>query len=405
MVESMKKARIARLAPRSIMLLFSTVYFVSYLTRINYAAVISVIIAEEGIQATLASVAVTGAFITYGIGQLLSGWLSDRVQPAKLVAAALLATSALNLAVPFCTPLLRNAVWSCNGMAQAFIWPPLVKMLPALLEPAYQLRVSMRISWGGNLGNIAVYLIAPLCIGSWGFRSVFFLAAIAGFAMAAVWMFLCRGFAVDLERPHATAQKTDAPKRQAPAGVFLLVMLTIVLQGSLRDGVTTWMPSYMSDTFALGSALSVLTSVCMPIFALLCIWGVERLYYAVGNVQKCTFLLFAVALIASLCIPKAASVGVVPAILLFSLIVGPMHGINSLQTCMLPRQMGDAAHLGFYTGAFNGCVYIGSALSTYVFAQVSETFGWNGTVLVWCVTAGLGALLCLLLSLRRQETA
>lgn len=67
-----------------------------------------------------------------------------------------------------------------------------------------------------------------------------------------------------------------------------------------------------------------------------------------------------------------------------------MHGINSLQTCMLPRQMGDAAHLGFYTGAFNGCVYIGSALSTYVFAQVSETFGWNGTVLVWCVTAGLG---------------
>lgn len=80
-----------------------------------------------------------------------------------------------------------------------------------------------------------------------------------------------------------------------------------------------------------------------------------------------------------------------------------MHGINSLQTCMLPRQMGDAAHLGFYTGAFNGCVYIGSALSTYVFAQVSETFGWNGTVLVWCVTAGLGALLCLLLSLRREE--
>ncbi len=73
MVESMKKARIARLAPRSIMLLFSTVYFVSYLTRINYAAVISVIIAEEGIQATLASVAVTGAFITYGIGRRRAG--------------------------------------------------------------------------------------------------------------------------------------------------------------------------------------------------------------------------------------------------------------------------------------------------------------------------------------------
>ena len=121
-----KGALIQNLKPRSIMLLFSGVYFVSYLTRINYAAVISAIIADEKISASYAAVAVTGAFVTYGAGQLVSGWLSDRVQPSRLVAAALIVTSVVNLSVPFCSAWVRNAVWCINGAAQAFIWPPLV---------------------------------------------------------------------------------------------------------------------------------------------------------------------------------------------------------------------------------------------------------------------------------------
>ena len=50
------------------------------------------------------------------------------------------------------------------------------------------------------------------------------------------------------------------------------------------------------------------------------------------------------------------------------------------------------------SGIFNGSVYIGSALSTYGFALVSDIFGWNGTVLVWSVFSALGVLICLLLT-------
>ena len=109
-----KGTLIQTLKPRSIMLLFSGVYFVSYLTRINYAAVISAIIADEKISASYAAVAVTGAFVTYGAGQLVSGWLSDRAQPSRLVAAALIVTSVVNLSVPFCGAGVRNAVWYLN---------------------------------------------------------------------------------------------------------------------------------------------------------------------------------------------------------------------------------------------------------------------------------------------------
>ena len=396
---------IRQLGPKNVMLLFAAIYFVSYLTRINYAAVIAAIIAEEKITATHAAVAVTGAFITYGAGQLVSGWLSDRLQPSKLVAFALITTSAANLAVPFCSADLRNAVWCVNGIAQAFIWPPLVRMIPGLLNSEYQLKAGVRISWGGHFGNIAVYLLAPLFIHFSGWKSIFIFSSVVGFITVAVWLVLCSGFKTELKKKE---------KSKAPAGDFSVVgtgalllpfiftVIAIIIQGSLRDGVTTWMPSYISETFSLGSDISILSGVIMPVFAFLCIWATEYLYYKIKSVQKCCFMYFSVSFIAALLIPVAVKSGAVLSVFLASLIVGSMHGINILQTCMLPRSIGNTEQLGFISGIFNGCVYIGSALSTYGFARISEIFGWNGTILVWCICSAAGGIICLCLCKNRR---
>ena len=51
-----------------------------------------------------------------------------------------------------------------------------------------------------------------------------------------------------------------------PAGLFG-VMIAIVMQGMLRDGVTTWMPSYISETYNLSNAIAILTGVVLPVFS------------------------------------------------------------------------------------------------------------------------------------------
>ena len=48
-----------------------------------------------------------------------------------------------------------------------------------------------------------------------------------------------------------------------------MIMIAIVLQGMLRDGVTTWMPSLIGETYNLGSSIAILTSVVLPIFSIL----------------------------------------------------------------------------------------------------------------------------------------
>ena len=92
----------SRQSVRSLTMLLTAVYFVSYLTRVNYGAVVSEIVAVEGIRKSAASLALTGSAVTYGAGQLVSGCLGERIEPKRVVCCGLCITIAMNLAVPLC---------------------------------------------------------------------------------------------------------------------------------------------------------------------------------------------------------------------------------------------------------------------------------------------------------------
>ncbi|MBE6961490.1 MAG: hypothetical protein E7445_03440 [Ruminococcaceae bacterium] len=86
----------------NIVLLFAVTYFASYVTRINYGAVISEMIRATGYSKPLLSMAVTGSFVTYGVGQLISGACGDCFSPKKLVAFGLLVSSLMNILISLC---------------------------------------------------------------------------------------------------------------------------------------------------------------------------------------------------------------------------------------------------------------------------------------------------------------
>ena len=118
-----------------ITLLFAAVYFTSYLTRTNYAAVLIEMIRTEGFTKEAAALALTVSAITYGLGQVVSGYLGDRFKPEKIIFFGLVTATVMNLLIPLCpSAISMSAVWGVNGFAQAMIWPPMVKMLAGLFD-------------------------------------------------------------------------------------------------------------------------------------------------------------------------------------------------------------------------------------------------------------------------------
>lgn len=396
---------------RLMIFLCAAVYFASYVSRINFGAVILEIVHAEGYPKPAISMAVTVSFITYGAGQLVSGYLGDFIRPKYLIFTGLLVTAALNALIPFCPgPGAMTAVWGVNGFAQALLWPPLVKLMTGLFTPEVYRRASVRVSWGSSFGTIAVYLAAPLCILWSGWKSVFFLSTAVCAVIAAVWMIFCgrmeKGlFSADICREEPAFSLPEPPAAGSfPAGVAAAlggIMAAIVCQGALRDGVTTWMPSFIAETYRLGNTVSILTGVILPVFSIVCFQFTLWMYnQKAGNELLLSGGIFFTGFLCAAVLRMTVSYQAALSAALLAVLTGCMHGVNLLLICMVPPHFAKYGRVSAISGILNSCTYIGSAVSIYGTAFLSERFGWNAILFVWAAVALLGAIICLVFSKR-----
>lgn len=379
----------------SLAFLFSMTYMVSYITRINYGAIISEMEVATGFSRSLLSMALTGSFITYGAGQIISGICGDKFSPKKLVSLGLVVTILMNLIIPLCnSPFLMLAVWCVNGFAQSFMWPPVVRLMTVLLSADDYKRVTVKVSWGSSFGTIAVYLLAPIIISFLGWKWVFIICAVFGTVMLVIWNKY--SYEIEKEENPKTENSKSGSIKIFFSPLILCVLLGIVLQGMLRDGVTTWMPSYISETYNLGSAVSILTGVVLPIFSIITFNVAEKLYRKkLTNPLLCAGVIFAVGTVSAILLYFLSNAGAVFSVFFSALLTGAMHGVNLILICMIPPFFKKYGNVSTASGVLNSCTYIGSAASSYGIAVLSENMGWHFTIFVWFIIAALGTAICL----------
>ena len=376
--------------------LFMFTYMVSYLTRINYGAVIAEIEVAENLSKSLLSMAVTGSFITYGAGQIISGICGDRFSPKKLVSLGLTVTTVMNLLIPLMKdPYLYAGIWCINGFAQAFMWPPLVRMLSANLNEEDYKSSTEKVIWGSSFGTIGVYLLAPVFIGTVGWRALFFFCAASG----AVMFFFWNRFASDGLAGPSSSKKVAAGEKISfkvfLSPLILCVLMAIMCQGMLRDGVTTWMPSNISETYDLSSSISILTGVLLPIFSLVFNRAAAVLYKRFfKNPLVCAGVIFFVGVISSVVLIFFSGRFAAVSVIFSALLTGCMHGVNLILVCMLPAYFKKHGNVSTAAGVLNSFTYVGSAVSTYGIALLSESLGWSFTLMTWVLIAAVGSALC-----------
>ena len=390
-----------RAEARRLTLLCAAVYFCSYLTRLDYGAVMVEMVRAEGFSRVDASAALTGLFITYGFGQLISGYLGDRVRPQLLIFFGLIACGLMNLLIPFCpSPAWMTVVWSVNGLAQAMMWPPLVRIMSQHMTESEYKVATVHVSWGSSLGTIVIYLMIPLLLKVSSWRGMFYCAAAVGMGMAAFWM--ARYGRVErtlpLQEQAAPAEEPgDAGKSggglRALMPLLAIMMGVIICQGTLRDGITTWMPTYLADTYHMESGKSILTGVLLPLFGMVCyqivLWMNRKL---VKNELQCAAIIFGVGLVSLLALRLLHAHSFALSVLILAFAVASMHGVNLIMTCMTPKYLAGSGKISMISGLLNACTYIGSALSMYGVALIADRFGWTVTESLWCAVALIGTL-------------
>ncbi len=392
-----------------LVVLCSVVYFVSYISRVNLGTVLVEIISSGYAPKAVAALALTACSITYGAGQLVSGYLGDKFKPQNIIFIGFIITSLMNL----CVGTVGNGemlvvFWAINGFAQAFMWPPLVKILSNLLNDDDYKKACVKVSWGSSLGTVSVYLISPFIIKAFDVKLVFILCGVIAAVMALVWKLIydnykpikaCTSGAVlssSSGKKQDVASSSVAKFNKSSIALLGFIMVCIMLQGSLRDGVTNWTPTYISEIFKLDSSVSILTGVILPIFSLLSftfVSFVNRKF--IKNELVCAGVTFGVGAVSAVLLLVLGSSSVVLSLVALALLVGSMHGVNLILVCMIPAHFAKYGKVSFISGLINSCTYIGAAISTYGIAVFTDSFGWNKTILLWSVVAFVGAFICI----------
>lgn len=396
-------------------------YFASYIMRINFATMLVKICADMQLEKSALAIVVTVLTVTYGAGQLISGVLGDRIRPSLMISFGLFLAAFCNAAMFFCYQVpLMAVLWGVNGFAHALLWPPIVRILSDHLNDAEYSYAAVRVSWGSSIATILLYLACPALLNVVSWRIIMLICAGMGAVIACFWIAVSPRLLKVSVIEKVSKEKdfaADTEPQKLPRAYILpivLIMLGIILQGALRDGVTNWMPSYLLESFGLSEENAIVVTVILAVFSMVSFYVFDLLHRKLfQNEVTCSAVVFAASTLAAAalyCINLFAD-SMVASALMMALIVGCMHGVNLMLISVVPKRFAAFGKVSTYSGLLNSCTYIGAAISTYGFAVLAEneSLGWSFTILTWVFINLLGAICCLVIAprwgrLQKQNT-
>ncbi|NLK28503.1 MAG: MFS transporter [Clostridiales bacterium] len=397
-------------------------YYSTYLGRLNYSASMNEIISTGFLTKAGAGMIGTGFFICYGFGQLISGFLGDRISSRWMTFTGVAGTALINLLMYFSQkPNTMLILWCINGLVQSLTWSPIIKILSVRLDREKCKDAIIVMSTTVAAGTLSAYIMTALVIKITGWRMVFFTSFTVISMIAILWLI---GIGIlekkadqqeveeeemEIELIHnprgelkdiRSAQVTEKlPIWKLAISVGLIpISLCVIIQGILKDGVTAWVPTFISEVFHLGSVTSILATTILPIINLAGVYAanyMNKKYFK--NEVATSGACFTIVSLALLLLILFGRSHMIVSVLLLSLTTTGMIGVNTMFISLLPLYFSKVGKVSTITGTLNSMAYIGSSLSTYGIGVISQKYGWNLTIVVWLFLAFLGAGICLLM--------
>ncbi len=406
---------------KAIAWLLSLVYFASYLTRKNFDVMMANIcqsMVDGGVFSNIAAAEQTMAAVSvamtviYGVGQIVNGMLGDKIKPQTMLTAGLALASLCNVVMYFTGDnyIVMAVIWGVNGFAHSMLWPPIVRLMSMYLTNEEYGYSAVRVSWGSSIATILLYVACSALLTVIRWRTVILICAFGGIAILIVWILLNKKLFSDplAEVRLATGNEVKEKKKSVPLPVYVfvpivLIMLGIILQGALRDGVTTWTPSILNQDYGLPEESAIFYTVIPAIFSMISFSLFDLLHRKVfRNEVTCSAVIFGGSAVFALAIYLTNSfvsneiVGAVTAVLFISLITGCMHGINLMLITVVPKRFIKSGKVSTFSGILNACTYVGSAIATPLFPALKSGEGWGVTMLAWAIISAAGVAVCLI---------
>ena len=392
-------------------------YSASYVGRINFSAALSSIVESGMFTKPQAGIIGSSFFFVYGAFQIINGFLGDKISPFGMISAGTALSAVANIAMAFCSSNVTMAVvWGFNGFALSLLWAAILKILANIINDGMREKACLNICATLPVGTVLAYLLASASIKFLNWRYVFFSAAAV---LAAAFIFFTLAFIKvkpfltyrevapvineKNKKPTQLSSKLKLMPLLATAGIFILLPADAI-HGAIKEGITTWVPTMLTEVYSTDASFSVFLSILLPMFNITGAYIITPIYnkwFKKDELKTGVFiLLFSLVPLSLLMFMK--SIPIYLSVILLATVTTAMHTYNYMIITLVPMRFSSSGKTATVTGIMNATAYVGCAASSYGFGVISDKIGWIGTVGVW-LALGAAALVVTLISSGRWK--
>jgi sugar phosphate permease len=344
--------------------------------------------------------------ITYGLGQLLNGQLSERLPPRVMLAVGMFGSAALNVAFGLGTGFyFLLFVWATNGFCQSLGWTPCVRVAANWVPILRRGNAIGIIGTGYQITLGLTYLVAGQSAQNFGWRGALWVPA-ALLAAAGVFMLVClRETPDERDAGHDAAPERAAEPPRLPFSEGLywtlynptlwLLGLSLGLLNACRYGFLDWGVTHLMETQDVRVGKAALQFFVIAIGATagsyLAGWATDRFFHSRRAPVIC--LLMAALGGLSLVYDRVASTSAAGTMLLLVVIGFCIYGPQVLLVGTAPADLAHRGTSAAAAGFVNFIGYMGAATGDVVTGYYSapEHGGWQTAIYIWAGWAFAGA--------------
>lgn len=363
--------------------LCSISYFAVYIAR-NILGAVTPNILESGAFVeqeigTMSSV----YFAAYAIGQLINGFIGDRIKAKYMISGGLILAGVTNFIFPYMSGQVLGAtcVYGLTGFSLAMIYAPMTKIVSENTEPIYAVRCSFGYTFASFFATPAAGLLATFL--AWGAvftvsSSVLAFMGVTSFVFFTV--FERRGI-VRYGQYESKERESGSLKALFEHSIVRFSFISIIT-GVIRTSVIFWLPTYINQylNFSAKESSGIYTGATFIISMMSLIAIV--IYELFGRKRDFTIVVMLTASLVFFILTYFVSYPWLN-IVFIVLAIMASNGAAAILWSVYCPSLRDTGRVSTATGFLDFVSYMAAAIANKIFPGAVTAIGWGGLILVW----------------------
>lgn len=375
-------------------------YLSAYLCRVNFSSAMDALSLQEGLSPEKLGIVGAVFYGVYACGQLVNGYIGDRVRPDRFIILALLGTTLCNVLMSVAQSLPMMLVcWGLNGVFQSMFWSTIIRVLAQNIPAQQRGAISSGISLAMPAAYIVSWCVLGRCFEGVAAHWYFLVPAAVSLLMIGGWVVLSKRLTFAGVPEEKKSIKETVRFIQMECLWWLIPVC--LLHGLIKEGVAYWTPLLISG---MGITQKWPPFLLVGILPLANLVGILLSKTLLKRVSASPYLVLALVagLITLVCIGLLAGSGELLMILLMALVSGLCYANNTVLMSYIPMGYTKQNMVASIIGVFDFASYAGAAVSTYILGKVLQTRGFGPVPGIW-LTAAVVVVVLVFVMLQRDR--